>query len=188
MRGDPIWGKGGFNQATTDVNIFPGLHPSASPTSGGYGSARRVHWQEVDSSLRARSAIPTKGGVVFDAAPAARPMAGQGSIQPFRSSLTPSSAAAGDAGRVISGHIDDMSHTLGRPPTRLEVLTAEGKHARRVWWANNRGTGQTPPAWIQQLDDLKLHPTTPRSPQAVDDMWRGFSSMFGEYANLEGIR
>jgi hypothetical protein len=185
---DPTWGEFGFNANTTDVNIFSGLRPRPlNPPHGGYGGARFTYWQEADTTFRGRSAIASGDKMIFDVHPDVRPMPGQGPIaQGLQAPPVPTGQAARDAGRVIQQSISKLENQLGRAPTPLEIMVKEGKQAHRVWWANHRGTGTPTPPWIQNLNDLKLHPTVIRPPEQIQEMWEGLRTMFEGHVDFGG--
>jgi hypothetical protein len=190
-------GAGIADAGNADVNMFSGLHarPDAPPP-GGYASREMIHWQETDVTFRARCAVPTeRGSIMFNAHPDVRPMPGQAPRvdlnlslgHPERAGFSVDQAAA-DARRLIGGHLEEMPGHIGRPPTRLDILRAEGKHARRVWWVENAGSGEQAPAWMQTLDRAKSDRTWVPSQQELDEAWEGFVNYLGLSDQLGGIQ
>lgn len=165
---------GGF---VADINCFGGVHPSAAPAPGAYGSPELTAWVRQDNILRGQSIIRgTKGTTYFGAHPDVHPSPGYGTLDPAMHITADPARVIGDTRRVILEHIDDMPGV----PTAVEIARAEGKHAWRAWWALHRGNLQQNPAppEIQTLLRMKADRTWTPPPDELDAAVQFFWRMF----------
>jgi hypothetical protein len=178
----------GLDAGLADVHVFRGLRPSpAHPVPGGYASHDMVRWIEGDVVGRGRIAVPTdRGGMLFDAHPDVRPTPGYGPLDPAPRWVGTPGHATMDARRLIVQHVAELDSSLGSP-TRLDILRSEGKHAGRVWWTQNKGTGAARPDWMPALDRWKADRTLVPDPAEVNRVWERFVEYFHLGDELGGI-
>ena len=102
-------------------------------------------------------------------------------------SIDPDIAAA-DARRLVEEHVVQMPDHLGHPPTRLDILRSEGKHARRAWWVRHAGSGIDAPPGLRVLDRMKTDRTYVPGREDLDAAWRAFTDTLSISENLGEIR
>ncbi|MCD6285733.1 MAG: hypothetical protein J7M39_07470, partial [Anaerolineae bacterium] len=187
--------EAGVDPGRADAHAFPGLRPRTSAAAeGAYQSSGMVEWQATDVTYRGRVAIQGEHGTTyFDAHPDVRPLGGQEPlVNPTGRmrrlvSIDPAAAAA-DARRLVEEHVAQMPDHLGRPPTRLDILRSEGKHARRAWWVRHAGSGTEAPPGLRVLDRMKTDRTYVPGHEDLDAAWRAFTDTLSTNENLGEIR
>ena len=159
------------------VNIFPGFHAEpAIPHPEGYSSEAMLHWTKLDALYRGKTAIRLdNGSVMFDAHPDVSPMPGYGPMGPLAHYPADTSAAFADANRLIVNAVNNTVSKTGQPMSHFDIMREHGKQVQRIWLANNAGSGQPVPAFVNQLQALKTDPNLVLTPAQTNQLWDQFS-------------
>lgn len=185
--------RAGVNGNTAEVIMFPGVHASPDvPVPGGYSSEGLTHWHKVDMTSQGQSAVRLEnGGVMFNAHPDVAPMQETlmkdfGSMEAAPRFQAVSGDVTADARRLVHSHVNARISETGGPIDPLAVLRMEGKHAPRVWKANNAGSGAEMPGWMDDVVRLKNDPNYHLSGGELDAVWKNYTEYMGLPPNLGG--
>jgi hypothetical protein len=187
--------QAGVNADTAEVSMFTGVPASPdAPIPEGYSSEGLTHWHKADMTSHGQSAVRLEdGGVMFNAHPDAAPMQerlmkdlGQMEAAPRFSAISEDIAA--DVRQLIHCHVDARVNETGGPLDPLTVLRLEGKHAVRVWKAQNAGSGSQMPDWMDKVMRLKNDPNYHLSGGELDDVWKNYIEYLDLPSDLGGGR